>query len=137
MSFSPLVIGSISVTGEQRCKASKIYFTFSPLVIGSISVTLAAFFRTPKWYRTFSPLVIGSISVTFFSISLISAILSFSPLVIGSISVTATPRPRNTGSLYSFQSPCHRVNQCNLSAELKSGIRKQELSVPLSSGQSV
>jgi len=113
--FSPLSIGSLSVTEALEETLNIIARSFSPLSIGSLSVTTLQkniFWRYGKCFqspfyrvfecnpppdlktsavaRTFSPLSIGSLSVT---VKLNGRTIktphsSFSPLSIGSLSVT-------------------------------------------------
>ena len=114
--FSPLSIGSLSVTKNNILNLIVAINTFSPLSIGSLSVTSGIqqvfsvdyiLFQSP-FYRVFecnsivkvftshivryafSPLSIGSLSVTHSNPSHIdgSARCTFSPLSIGSLSVT-------------------------------------------------
>ena len=59
---------------------------------------------------------------------------TFSPLVIGSMAATKIGAGIDHRKLVIFQSPCHRVNGCNL--RLRSSCPSiSPLSVPLSSGQ--
>ncbi len=65
--------------------------------------------------RPFSPLVIGSRSVTEFTNWLLEmALLPFSPLVIGSRSVTNHGTGLAPVPYLFFQSPSHRVKECNV-----------------------
>ena len=162
MTFSPLVIGSISVTLVLCSRSYIANSTFSPLVIGSISVThlgpivptVYKIFQSPchrvnqcnSWGITVGRLISDFQSPchrvnqcnqkTYEQVLLEWQEIFQSPCHrVNQCNQSPLDLPRR--GFPSFQSPCHRVNQCN---QLKDGIRQKIdyiLSVPLSSGQSV
>ena len=108
--------------------------TFSPLSIGSLSVTLDVPEDIGMEPLTFSPLSIGSLSVTEVQCLLVlPEAWSFSPLSIGSLSVTIELDIIALCGDLTFQSPFYRVFECN---RMKVFILLQIsfLSVPFLSG---
>ena len=138
MAFSPLFIGSRNVTGETGpLLAMRAVALSVPFSSGQGNVTFIYFDSTThQWIfqspfhrvkecntepavaieavlaRTFSPLFIGSRNVTVNFISRSTGTATFSPLFIGSRNVTED-RCHSSRTEGIFQSPFHRVKECN------------------------
>ena len=136
MAFSPLSIGSLSVTstamasywGRYNAFQSPFYrvfecnltiliimtITFSPLSIGSLSVTIlvargtttSAIGFQSPFYRVFE------CNNVWIKGKQEEKVIAFSPLSIGSLSVTLNPGRFDKEAL-DFQSPFYRVFECN------------------------
>ena len=111
--FSPLLIGSSNATttraGADRLRKPR----FSPLLIGSSNATKRIQVESSAELRVSVPYSSGQAMQLFQYHWRLALFVSFSPLLIGSSNATPTPFVPS-GNTSVFQSPTHRVKQCNL-----------------------
>ncbi len=119
LTFSPLVVGSMGATGYSAFRR-KSSGTFSPLVVGSMGATIVPIIPPIAALLPFSPLVVGSMGATLPFFANTCSLKTFSPLVVGSMGATDGHHAGGDDQ-GDFQSPCRRVNGCNLRQRLAAG----------------